>query len=398
MKVVNQPGRFATTERWFIHRGLPHAITGYSATDDVFTRMAPFLGVVFVAELFGSFGDRFSGWSQAAAFVGGAAIVLGAAMVVNRWRGRSALALPDDVELPELAAFVLVPAVLPVVFGDSRFAGAAAIVAFNLVILGVGYLITSYGLVPLFGWGAGQVGRQLRQLTHLLAGSLPLLLLFSAFLFLNAEIWQVAHDFTPAYYAVVLALLFGSAMGFLVMRLPGERDSLARFESWDEVCRIADESNAPYGLDQHPGLPDPPRIDRLGRAERVNVVMLLIVSQLVQMVLVATSIGVFYVVFGLFTVRADTLLQWTTQPAGSFDPIATVGFLGDDVVLTWELLAVAGFVSAFSALQFAVSALIDQTYRVQFFTEVEADIREVLAVRALYQAEVAAAAASTGSG
>ena len=35
-------------ERWFVRRGLPHLIDDYTATDDIFTRMAPFLaGVVF---------------------------------------------------------------------------------------------------------------------------------------------------------------------------------------------------------------------------------------------------------------------------------------------------------------------------------------------------------------
>ena len=99
--------------------------------------------------------------------------------------------------------------------------------------------------------------------------------------------------------------------------------------------------------------------------------------------------GLFYIVFGLFAVRGDTLLQWTTITAESFDPIFTLDIFGSQVVMTWELLAVAGFVAAFSALQFAVSALTDQTYREEFFTGVEGEIREVLAVRALYLEEIA---------
>jgi len=34
------------TERWFVRRGLPHAIDEYTATEDVFTRMFPVLALL----------------------------------------------------------------------------------------------------------------------------------------------------------------------------------------------------------------------------------------------------------------------------------------------------------------------------------------------------------------
>ena len=58
-------------ERWFVRRGLPHLIDDYTATDDIFTRMAPFLAGVVFLEFFLAFGDRWTGWSQAVAFLGG---------------------------------------------------------------------------------------------------------------------------------------------------------------------------------------------------------------------------------------------------------------------------------------------------------------------------------------
>ena len=63
----------ARTERWFVRRGLPQLIHGYSATEDVFTRMAPFLALVVFLEFFLAFGDRWQGWAQAGAFGGGLA-------------------------------------------------------------------------------------------------------------------------------------------------------------------------------------------------------------------------------------------------------------------------------------------------------------------------------------
>ena len=47
-------------ERWFVRRGLPHLTDDYTATDDIFTRMAPFLAGVVFLEFFLAFGDRWT--------------------------------------------------------------------------------------------------------------------------------------------------------------------------------------------------------------------------------------------------------------------------------------------------------------------------------------------------
>ena len=63
--------------------------------------------------------------------------------------------------------------------------------------LGVGllaliYLWSSYGIGPLLRWGAQRGQGQLTGLGSLVARALPLLLLFTTFLFINGEVWQVA--------------------------------------------------------------------------------------------------------------------------------------------------------------------------------------------------------------
>lgn len=57
---------------------------------------------------------------------------------------------------------------------------------------------------------------------------------------------------------------------------------------------------------------------------------------------------------------------------------------GSQLQITAELLKVVGFLMAFTALQFTVSALTDATYRKEFFEELTSEIREALAVRVLY--------------
>ncbi|HVE67089.1 MAG TPA: hypothetical protein VNB64_00775, partial [Solirubrobacteraceae bacterium] len=104
-------------ERAFRRAGLPLLIEGYTAREDVFTRAVPLLTGVFLAESFGAIDLNWSLAANLAAVVGGLAFVLGALGVLNRARGRPFLSRPRDVGAPELAGFVVVPALLPLLFG-----------------------------------------------------------------------------------------------------------------------------------------------------------------------------------------------------------------------------------------------------------------------------------------
>ena len=97
-------------ERWFVRKGLPHLIYDYGARTDVFTRALPFLVVVFLFNVVGSLGNRFTGWSQVGVAALSSAIILGLAAGVNVLRGRRALQRPDHVGSVELAVFTLAPA------------------------------------------------------------------------------------------------------------------------------------------------------------------------------------------------------------------------------------------------------------------------------------------------
>lgn len=373
------------TERWFVRRGVPHLIADYSATADIWTRATPFLSLVLFAELFLAFGDRVSGWSQAAAFVVGIAFVLGAFAVVNVLRGRAAVSLPDDIGVPELAAFVLVPAVLPAVVNEDSPVGAlvAAIVT-NLVILAITYVVVSYGLFPLMRWSASRFFQELGGLMDLLGKTLPLLLLFSAFLVLNAEMWQVAHDLPTAYFAIVVALLVALGSTFIAVSLRRERAGEQHFTSWREVIDCCAKSPLaelePTDPTRRPELPP------LDRSTERNLALMRFVGISIQVLLVAVPVTLFYIVFELLTVRETTILQWVAVDA--LDPGRDVlwegSLLGNELLLTRAHIVVAGFIGAFSGLQFAVSVLTDETFREQFAADVASEVREILAVRALY--------------
>jgi len=378
-------------ERWFVRRGLPHLIDDYTATDDIFTRMAPFLAGVVFLEFFLAFGDRWTGWSQAVAFLGGMAALVGGVAVVNRIRGRRSFQLPDDIGVWELALYVLLP-IVPTVIGSQGSAGenAVSVVAFNLVLLAVGYVVTSWALIPMMRWSFGQVRRQVTDIANLAMKSLPTLLIFSAFIFINAEMWQVSNDFTLSLFGMVMLLLAGIGAIFVFVSVRRLTVDLARFSAWGDVRPRC--ANTPVEeivpADDEPA-PDTPPLVR--RAEW-NVNLLLFVAQGIQVLLVSLVITAFYVVFGLLTVREETLLQWTTVGELTYerDWAVDIAIFGTDLIFTRQLLLVALFIGMFSGLNFAVQVITDDTYREEFIADMTAEVRDALAVRAVYHRRLVA--------
>ena len=373
------------TERWFVRRGLPHFIDDYSATQDIFTRAAGFLTFVFVLELANAGRADFSWWQNVLALVGAVAVTLGVLVGLNRRRGRPPFQRPDTIGVLELAAFVLVPGLIPLVF--NQLPGQALEIAVgNLVLLGIVYLVTSYGLVPMTRWAVVQLVRQISNVTNLFVRSLPLLVLFTMFMFFNAELWKIADDIPGSFFVISLVILVLVGSAFVVLRFPRELGDLATFESWAAVADRAEGTPvAGVALD---GLADPPGPPPLRRRARANVALVLFTSQAFQILLVIAAITAFYVLFGAFTVVPSTVEQWTGSE--SIDQIAAWTIGGNEVVLSWELVRTSVFVAAVAGLQFTVAALTDVTYRKEFHEELSGDIRQAFAVRALYLARVVA--------
>jgi len=367
------------TERWFIHQGLPHFIEGYRATTDVWTRAAPFLTLVFLAELAFSLDEDREGFDELLPFLGGLAILLVGTMVVNRLRGRRPLQRPDRVGTPELTLFVVGPALLPAVFSKDHLTDALAVIGLNLTILAVSYVVTSYGLVPMTRWALGRMTEQLANLADLMMRSLPLLLLFATVLFINAEIWQVGSNFEAPFFLLSIGMLFAAGTAFLILRQRRELTQVSAFATWAEACAVAGDSPVEgVAADQLSGVPHPPP---LSRRARINMATVMVFSQGLQIVLVAAAIGLFYVAFGLVAVREATMTAWVGD---GLDRIGAFTLFGNEVLLTWDLIRVCILIAALSAVQLTFSALTDQTYREEFFEGMLNEMREALATRAVY--------------
>ena len=248
----------AAYERRLRRAGLPLLIEDYSAYEDIFTRAVPLLSLVVTGQLLGAVNKDWPLWANALAVIGALAIVAGGVAMVNQRRGRRLLSVPDRVGPVELAAFVLVPALLPLVFGG-QVTSALVTAGGNVLLLLVIYLVVGVGLLSILRWAVGRLVGQLAASVKLLTLAVPVLLIFMIVLFINTEMWQVFSDVSDGALVGVIALFIGVASVFVISRLPREvraaRDSeqLERLDHTQAVRRAQRDRAA--GVVLHPGDP-----------------------------------------------------------------------------------------------------------------------------------------------
>jgi hypothetical protein len=345
-------------EAAFRRAGLPLFIEGYSASTEAFTRALPLLTLVFLAEVFGAIDLDWSVWANLGAVAGGLALFMAALMVRNKLRGRRLLQRPDHVGRTELAIFVIVPALLPLIFGF-QVVSACVTAAANLALLAV-ILLMAYGLPSILRWAGSRLVNQLAASVLLLARALPLLLIFALVLFVNTEMWEVLSSTPDPFLALLTGLFVALGALFIALRLPREVSSLQD---------------------------GPP----LSRSERLNVALVLFTAQALQVLVVALGVGLFFVVFGVLAIGPEVRESWLGEPGRA---LVTVELFGHEATLTSELLRVSGGIAAFSGLYYAIAVLTDSTYREEFLEEVTEEMRQTFELRAEYLAARCAGSSS----
>jgi hypothetical protein len=373
------PQDLEPVERWFVSRGVPHFIEDYDAATDIWTRAAPVLLVAYVAGGFNALDLANWTWQRnvlVAAVV--IAILVATFCVANALRRRPLFSRPAEIGNPELALVVLGPAIPSLVLGQVGDALQSALE--GVAVLAVIYVGTSYGVVPLLHWAAARTRAQLPLLAGLVLRVLPLVLLFTAFVFISTEAWQVAGTLTGIPYVAVLVMFFLLGALFVLSRLPREMRGLATFDSWDDVrAHLGDcpiwPASVPAG-----GAPPAPR---LGRRQQFNVALVQVFPQALQITFVTVLLSAFFVLFGFLAIPEDTIASWIGQP--DVHVYLSWRVSGRDLVLTEPLLRVAGFLGAFTGMYFTVVLSTDATYRDEFAEDVGPEVRQALAVRAAYR-------------
>jgi hypothetical protein len=376
---VTHDRRVRDLERWFVERGLPHFVDSEDSAAVIWGRAVWLLVVAAVLRGFGALDVR--NWSLGENLAAAAIVIV---LLVGTWvasnlvRRRPALGVPRLIGPVELGLFLLIPALPAAVFGQWRDALEA--IAIGVAVLALIYFITSYGVVPLLGWAGSRAIAQLAVLGGLVVRALPLLLLFTTFLFINAEVWEVAGTLDGLVYVAVLGIFFLLGAVFVLSRVPVLMRDLSTFDDWSEIEPLV--ADTPAALVEHPiSGPHPP--DPLSMRQKLNIGLVTVFNQAIQITLVALALTGFFVLFGFLAVSEATALGWT----GLDDVNVLVSLsVGDrPLVLSEPLLRVAGFLGAFSGMYFTVVLTTDATYRDEFAEDVAPTLRTALAARAVYR-------------
>ncbi|TDD49304.1 hypothetical protein E1263_32370 [Kribbella antibiotica] len=364
---MGTPRELVRYEQRFRRAGLPLFIEDFSPTHDIFNRAAPLLTLVFLAEMLGATSLKWDWWQNLLGAAGGLLVLVAAFGLLNVRRKRPFWSLPSRFGLPELAVFVFLPALLPLVTQVQlkQFFGIAA---GNLLLVGAVYVVVGYGLIATTYWSlrriAGELGNSLTSLVR----ALPLLLVFSLVLFINTEMWQVFAGMPVAFIVFsVLAFTLLSTL-FLMVRLPKELDAIE-----------ADVQS------------DPP----LRRIQRLNLSMNLVIRQWVQAFIVSTGVGLFFVAFGMLGINASIYEAWGV-PRGSWSREFEV--LGHTMILGASLVKVAIGIANFTGLYYSIALLTDSSYREEFLDNVSAELRDLFTARADYLALRAQLVSQSDSG
>ena len=366
------------TERWFVRQGLPFFVEGRRLTIDDLARGRSL--VVLVAVYFGSLLIAVPTdlpWPERLLFAGIGLVVLVAVWAAaNLARRQRALERPSRVGLVEVGVFVLGPAAAVAVLRRDADLVLTVLLA-DLTVLGVVAAAEVLDAAPIVRWAIGRTFRELGSLFRLVTRALPMLLLFTTFLFINTEVWQVASSLSPPVLWLAVAFFGALAVGFLLARLP------------EELTRVTNEINVEFvrravlATPLEPlaaQLPEDLYAEPLAGKQRKNLLLVLLVTQLSQVLLLALSVWLFFLAFGTVAIEDDVIASWVGQGAPHRVPVLAVAGLSQ------ELLQVSIFLAAFSGLYFTVYAITDGDYRDQFFTEITDELDRATGVRVAYLA------------
>ncbi|MET3963199.1 hypothetical protein ABIE44_003133 [Marmoricola sp. OAE513] len=324
---MSQPSPSVAAEQWFVSRGLPYFVDDIRRTVKGRLGRRPLGAVAAVAALFAA----------------GAGIGTG-------------LGTEDT---SSIVLFALLASGVPLVTYAARRLYAGTVVRWT-----IGRTLSSLGL-----------------LVPLVTRALPLLLLFVTFLFINTEVWQVASALDDGVLWVSVVLFALVAIAFLLVRLPEELDQVddemtgSRLTAACAGTPLEDEAARVAASYEDADLIATAQVTGLAKA---NLVLVLLISQALQVLLLSLAMFTFFVVFGMVSIKPDVIRSWV-------GPDAPTPFVDSLPLLTHELVRVSTFLSAFSGLYFTVYAVSDETYRTQFFGSLMKQLRRAVGVRTVYR-------------
>ncbi|MCW2837615.1 MAG: hypothetical protein JWQ15_1729 [Marmoricola sp.] len=258
--------------------------------------------------------------------------------------------------------------------------GAAGLTLIGVLAAGL-YAVTALRGRPILSWAFTRTMGSLHLLLPMVTRALPLLLLFVTFLFINAEVWQLAASLDGGVLWLTVLMFGVMALVFLLTRLPEELDGTGgqvEAEQLRRTCRGTPLEGELESLIErgHVGVLDADDI-RVRGYERANLLLVMVIVQAVQVLVLAAAVFSFFMVFGAIVMSDEVMQTWLPNGTHHLSWLPNVSV---------ELVQVSIFLAAFSGLYFTVVVLTDETYREQFFTGVKAELDRAVGVRVAYLA------------
>ena len=370
-------------ERWFLRRGVPQLVAGYTSERQLDNRAAPpIIGWLVLGTVL--FWGVNADWPPLANVAGvfGVLAFVAAGWLAQRWLRRRRRWAPgmrlDFIDVASIGPLVGIAA--GVVDGSLR----EGIVATLNSMLGIGviYVIVGIGLLEIGLWSLGHFQGELFRVVGLLSRTLPVLLILVLFLLFSSEIWEAANELTGVELGAILALITAIAV---ILVLTGVRSELTGVPATDWAMIEAQAAETPAAplldLPHDPAQPVP----ALSFLQRVNVTSLLVIGQLIQSFFVALIVMGFLIVFGLIALPGELQARWIGEQASV---IVDFQLLGELRTLSFELVVVTAILGAVVGLYFTGLAVNDAAYRPAHFGRLVDEVRPLVAGWAVYRSRL----------
>ena len=249
---------------------------------------------------------------------------------------------------------------------------------FEAVVIASILAMTASGLGSILAWTARMTSSHLAAVGTLMIRALPVLLL-TFLVFFNSPVWLMASTISRSRMWLALIFLSLIAAAFVVAV------TIDRFRPVIEapdaaVGRSTELVDTPFSA-----MPDPSETQTLNRAERLNVIFVLAVSQLAHIFVVAIVTALIFLILGLILLSPEVLSAWT-RGEGSSDGT----FLGMTIPVPQSLIQVTMFLAALTFMYVSAKSAGDGEYRKQFLDPLSDDLALTLVARNRYQAAVPA--------
>ena len=369
-------------DRWFLERGLPAVLRPGALVRRLWPRSAPALAAfavsmalsILVVVVTGKHTIDIDGqptrteWFVLALLVLVLPIAATVGWLVSRIR---------SVRARTLAAFVSVG----VAIAGGILGGPSPRIVTNLVFEGiviVGALaLTACGAGSILGWGLWTAMDNLASIGALFVRALPVVLL-TVLVFFNTYVWLMASIVSRPRMWLAVTFLGLIAVVFITSA------TVDRVRPMLSGSRHSEYDDGRLAGTPFESMPDPSSAAPVSRLERINVVIVLATSQVLQIGLVAIVAALIFFVLGLILLSPELLAQWTRN--GSTDG----QILGMTLPVPQALIQTSMFLAALTFMYVSARAVGDADYRTRFLDPLIDDLRLTVVARSRYRAAVAA--------